>query len=45
MKEMSQMKIYSLPEYDVSTDTFKDGPLPKNADGYFAKGASADYYN
>ncbi len=35
--EMDKLKIYSLPTYDRNTDTFKDGPLPKDADGYFAK--------
>ena len=45
MKEMEQMKIYSLPEYDINTDTFKDGALPKNADSYFSKGSSANYYS
>ena len=35
--EMDKIKIYSLPTYDQSTDTFKDGPLPKNADCYFGK--------
>lgn len=35
--EMKQMEIYSLPEYDHSNDTFKDGALPKGMDGYFAK--------
>jgi hypothetical protein len=35
--EMNKMKIYSLPTYDHSTDTFKDGPLPKTADKYFSK--------
>ena len=35
--EMDKLKIYSLPQYDFSTDTFKDGPLPKDADAYFSK--------
>ena len=35
--EMGKMEIYSLPTYDYSTDTFKDGPLPRNANDYFAK--------
>jgi hypothetical protein len=35
--EMHKMKIYSLPTYDFSTDTFKDGPLPKDADAYFSR--------
>lgn len=35
--EMSRTEIMSLPEYDHATDTFKDGPLPKNVDGYFSK--------
>ena len=34
--ELHKLKIYSLPEYDQETDTFKDGPLPKDADGYFS---------
>ncbi|CAI2386489.1 unnamed protein product [Moneuplotes crassus] len=33
--ELHKQKIYSLPVYDEATDTFKDGPLPKDADGYF----------
>jgi hypothetical protein len=37
--EMSKVKIYSLPTYDAHTDTFKDGPLPKDVDGYFSKSA------
>ena len=41
---MNKMKIYSLPTYDHATDTFKDGPLPKNADGYFSKGKEAATY-
>ena len=32
-----KMEIYSMPTYDYDTDTFKDGPLPKNANDYFAK--------
>ena len=34
--EMGKMEIFSLPTYDPHTDTFKDGPLPKNVDGYFS---------
>lgn len=34
--ELHKLKIYSLPVYDYETDTFKDGPLPKDADGYFS---------
>jgi hypothetical protein len=34
---MHKLKIYSLPTYDFATDTFKDGPLPKDVDAYFAK--------
>ena len=42
---MSKMQIYSLPTYDHNTDTFKDGALPKNVDGYFAKGKEhTNYY-
>ena len=33
--ELDRHKIYSLPTYDPSTDTFKDGPLPKDVDSYF----------
>ena len=39
--EMNKVKIYSLPKYDFATDTFKDGPLPKDADSYFSKGKEA----
>lgn len=35
--EMDKLKIYSLPTYDHHTDTFKDGPLPKDVDSYFSK--------
>ena len=42
--EMDKLKIYSLPTYDFSTDTFKDGPLPKDADGYFSKDKSQQNY-
>ena len=42
--EMDKHKIYSLPTYDVSTDTFKDGPLPKDVDAYFAKPKSQQTY-
>ena len=35
--ELGKMEIYSLPTYDFATDTFKDGPLPKTANGYFSK--------
>lgn len=35
--EMHKLKIYSLPTYDPNTDTFKDGPLPKDVDSYFSK--------
>ena len=44
--EMGKMEIYSLPTYDHSTDTFKDGPLPKNVDAYFTKSKEmAKYYS
>jgi hypothetical protein len=33
--EMRKLKIYSLPKYDENTDTFVDGDLPKDIDGYF----------
>ena len=42
--EMQKMEIYSLPTYDYSNDTFKDGPLPKNADDYFSKGKETQTY-
>jgi hypothetical protein len=35
---MDKVKIYSLPKYDFNTDTFKDGDLPRDVDGYFSKG-------
>ncbi len=35
--ELRKNKIYSLPVYDQKTDTFKDGPLPIDADGYFSQ--------
>jgi hypothetical protein len=35
--EMERHKILSLPTYDHSTDTFKDGALPRDLDGYFNK--------
>ena len=35
--EMARTEILSLPTYDKHTDSFKDGPLPKNVDGYFSK--------
>ena len=35
--EINKIEMFSLPKYDYATDTFKDGPLPKNANGYFAK--------
>jgi hypothetical protein len=41
---MSKMEIYSLPTYDHHTDTFKDGALPNNVDGYFAK-PNGTYYS
>ena len=42
--ELKQMQIYSLPTYDYKTDTFKDGPLPKNVDAYFSKSKDAQTY-
>ena len=43
---MGKMEIYSLPTYDHNTDTFKDGPLPKNVDAYFTKSKEmAKYYS
>lgn len=41
---MKKVKIYSLPKYDFSTDTFKDGPLPKDADAYFSKNKNLQTY-
>ena len=38
------MQIFSLPTYDYKTDTFKDGPLPKNVDSYFSKSKDAQNY-
>ena len=35
--ETKQMKMYSLPKYDWKTDTFNDGPLPKDLDSYFSQ--------
>ena len=35
--ESNKMEMYSLPEYDVTTNSFKDGVLPKNVDSYFDK--------
>ena len=44
--EMNRTEIMSLPVYDQSTDSFKDGPLPKNVDGYFSKPEQfRQYYN
>ena len=42
--EMNKLKIYSLPTYDFSTDTFKDGPLPKDVDSYFSKNKTEQTY-
>ena len=35
--ESQKIQLYSLPKYDESSDTFKDGVLPKDVDGYFNK--------
>lgn len=35
--ELNKLRVYSLPTYDPETDTFKDGPLPRDADAYFNK--------
>ena len=35
--ESNKIDLVSLPKYDISTDSFKDGPLPKNVDSYFDK--------
>lgn len=42
--ELDRHKIYSLPTYDPHTDTFKDGPLPKDVDSYFGKGKEVQTY-
>ena len=42
--EIQKMEIFSLPTYDHATDTFKDGPLPRNADSYFSKGKDQQNY-
>lgn len=42
--EMHKLRIYSLPTYDPATDTFKDGPLPKDADTYFSLPAEEQNY-
>lgn len=45
-QELSKVKIYSLPKYDFASDTFKDGPLPKDADQYFGlKKEEQTYYS
>ena len=41
---MDKVKIYSLPTYDQSTDTFKDGPLPRDVDSYFNKSKEEKSY-
>ena len=43
-QEMNKLKIYSLPTYDINTDTYKDGPLPKDVDVYFNKDKSQQTY-
>ena len=44
--ESNKMEMYSLPQYDLTTDSFKDGPLPQNVDSYFSKPADKrEYYN
>ena len=35
--EQAKIQMYSLPKYDQSTDTFKDGVLPKDVDSSFSK--------
>jgi len=42
--EMRKLRIYSLPKYDENTDTFVDGPLPKDADSYFSKDKALQQY-
>jgi hypothetical protein len=41
---MRKLRIYSLPTYDHATGSYKDGPLPENADAYFKKNASEQTY-
>ena len=41
---MQKVQILSLPTYDPKTDTFKDGPLPKNVDAYFSKDKALQKY-
>ena len=43
-QEINKIEIFSLPTYDYSNDTFKDGPLPKRADDYFAKNKDSQTY-
>ena len=42
--EINKIELASLPKYDYATDTFQDGPLPKNANGYFAKSVEDQNY-
>ena len=42
--EMDKLKIYSLPTSDGHTDTFQDGPLPRDVDSYFGKGPTQQTY-
>ena len=35
--ESNQINMYSLPKYDQASDSFKDGVLPANVDGYFSQ--------
>lgn len=44
--ESNKMEMYSLPQYDLTSDSFKDGPLPHNVDSYFSKPVDKrEYYN
>ena len=35
--ESNKIQMYSLPKYDFSSDSFKDGVVPKDVDCYFGK--------
>ena len=39
--ETNKIQMYSLPEYDGASDTFRDGVLPKDVDSYFNKAPEA----
>ena len=44
LSELDRHKILSLPTYDPHTDTFKDGPLPRDVDAYFSKPKTEQTY-